>query len=379
MKIIIAPDSFKGCLRSPEVCEYLKTGILQGNPGAEVICIPMADGGEGTVDAAVASTSGAIRKVEVHDPLARKVMAEYGILGNSGTAVMEMASANGLELLKPEELNPWITTTYGTGEVIRDILRQGIRDIIIGIGGSATSDGGAGMAQALGYKLLDKNGESLVCGCSGGGAGDLASIDSSNVMSELKNAKIRVACDVTNPLLGPDGAAEVYSPQKGADPEMVKKLEANLTKYSKAVIASGLTDNCEHPGDGAAGGLGFGLRAFCSAEMVSGAELMVEITGLKDKLPGVSMLITGEGCTDAQTGSGKLCAVIAETAHQYKVPAVLVSGALKGNGIEFLNIFNAAFSIASGPGSLENAMKATPDNLVLMGRNLANLSRGMNG
>lgn len=281
---------------------------------------------------------------------------------------MEMASASGIELLDREDLNPWLTTTYGTGEIIRAILETGIRDIIIGIGGSATNDGGAGMAQALGYQF-----ENAVCGCSGGGLGDISGISAENVMPELKDCRIRVACDVNNPLLGEKGATMVYSAQKGSNQSMREKLEANMENYAAVLKKAGFASDCEHPGDGAAGGLGFGLRTLLGGEMVSGAELIIEIVGLKENLAGADLLITGEGCTDFQTAHGKLCAVIAQAAKAAKVPAVLVSGALVGDLSGLPDLFAAMFSTTSSPCSLEEAFKQTPANLVRMGRNLAGL------
>jgi glycerate kinase len=376
MKIIIAPDSYKGCLRSIEICQYLAEGIKQVRPDAEIIQMPMADGGEGSVEAIVLSTQGEFHKLKVHGPLGNQVEAVYGTAGNSNTAVMEMASASGIELLPREKLNPLKTTTYGTGQLLKHIIDSGIQDIIIGIGGSATVDGGAGMAQALGYKFLDKCGNELKMPLSGGDLKKIEKIDSAQVPPELKKCRIRIASDVTNPLLGQDGAATVFGPQKGATPEMVAELEENLEHYANKIIASGFTDNCSRAGDGAAGGLGFALRALCGAEPVSGAELIIEITGLKQQLAGADMLITGEGCTDFQTAHGKLCAVIAQAAGEAKVPAVLVSGALKGDLSGLSNLFAAMFSTSSGPCSLEEAFRQTPDNLVRMGRNLAGICKG---
>ena len=373
MKTIIAPDSYKGCLRSIEVCEYLSEGIKQACPDAEIVKLPMADGGEGSVDAVVSATKGKLVSLDVHNPLGKKIKAHYGVLGNGETAIIEMASASGIELLDREDLNPWLTTTYGTGEIIRAILKSGIRDIIIGIGGSATNDGGAGMAQALGYQFKTRGGSNQVCGCSGGGLGDICAIDAEKVMPELKDCLIRVACDVTNPLLGDNGATMIYSAQKGSNREMRKKLEANMVNYATILKEAGFADDCSHPGDGAAGGLGFGLRTLLGGQMVSGAELIIEISGLKEKLTDADLLITGEGCTDFQTAHGKLCAVIAQAAKNSKVPAVLVSGALLGDLSSLSKLFTAMFSTASSPCSLDEAFKQTPENLVRMGRNLAEI------
>ena len=370
MKIIIAPDSFKGCMRSPQVCESIKKGILSVAPDAEVVSMPMADGGEGTMEA-MCLTAGRIEKIKARDPLGRKIEAEFGIIGDGDTAVMEMASASGLELLTREELNPLTATTYGTGEIIREILGRGIREIIVGIGGSARVDGGAGMAQALGYRLLDANGKELASGW--GSLADLRSIDTSRVDPRLKKVKIRVACDVTNPLLGSNGAARVFAPQKGASPEMVEQLESNLANFADVLIKEGLIDNAESPGDGAAGGLGVGLRAFCGAKIESGAKLMIDITGLEKELRDSDLIITGEGCTDAQTSSGKLCAAISDAARKANIPIVLLSGALKGDLGNLHNMFDAAFSISTGPCTLDEALAATKENLFLAGQSIAGL------
>ncbi|MDD5727507.1 MAG: glycerate kinase [Victivallales bacterium] len=373
MKFVIAPDSYKGCLRSIEICEYLATGIRQVLPDAEIEKLPLADGGEGTVEAIVLSTGGEFRKLKVHGPLAGQVEAVYGIAGNSNVAVLEMAAASGIELLAREQLNPLKTTTYGTGELLREIIRNGARDIIIGIGGSATVDGGVGMAQALGYRFSDKNDADLKTPAGGGDLARIAAIDARKVLPELKNCRIRIASDVTNPLTGPNGAAPVFGPQKGATAEMVAELEKNLAYYAAQIIAAGFAANCQQPGDGAAGGLGFGLRALCGAQPVSGAELVMEITGLKPKLAGADVLITGEGCTDFQTAHGKLCAAVAQAAADAKVPAVLVSGALAGDLRGLSDLFAAMFSTAARPESLEDAIAQTPANLVRLGRNIAGL------
>ena len=382
MKFVIAPDSYKGCLRSIEVCRCLAEGVRQVCPKAEIVITPMADGGEGSVEAVVLSTRGEFRKHQVNGPLGEMVEATYGIAGKENgleavsdnqTAVMEMASACGIELIPTEDLNPLKASTYGTGQLLHHIIKEGARDIIIGIGGSATVDGGAGMAQALGYKFLNQNGEVLTHPLGGGDLKKIASIDNSDVLPEMAQCRICIASDVTNPLLGENGAANVFGPQKGATPEMVVELEEGLRHYSDKVITAGLAKDCITPGDGAAGGLGFALRAFCGAETVSGAELIIDICGLKDKLQGADLLITGEGCTDFQTAHGKLCAVIAQAAGELNVPAVLVSGALRGDLSGLKPLFCAMFSVASGPGDLSSALAQTPENLIRMGRNIAGL------
>ena len=375
MKIIIAPDSFKGNMRSTVAAEIIKRGILSLIPDAEILLFPMADGGEGTVEAMIAATGGTLHQVKVLDPLGKNIEAEYGILGNSGAAVMEMASASGIELLKSEELNPWRTSTYGTGEILRVIIESGVREIIIGIGGSATTDGGSGMAQALGYRFFDHDGKEIPPGCNGGRLADIAAIDTSKVIPQLQQVNIKVACDVTNPLLGKNGAAHVYGPQKGADPDMVLKLDAGLDNFASVLVRSGFAADCEQPGDGAAGGLGFGLRTLCNATMTSGAQLIIDASGMRDHLAGASLVITGEGRTDSQTASGKICAVIAQTAKEYDVPTIVLSGAVKGRTENMQKIFAAAFSIDKDVNTLEEAILHSRDNLYDAARNLAGVIR----
>jgi len=371
-KIVIAPDSFKGCMRSTEVCDIIDKGLKSVIPDIETIKIPMADGGEGTVDSAISATNGILKKVTVSDPMGEKIEAEYGLIGNSETAIMEMASASGIELLKKEDLNPLVTTTYGTGELIKHIIEneKNVKEIIIGIGGSATVDGGCGMAQALGYQLLDTDGNEVEVG--GGNLAKIAAISDINVDEKIKNTKIRIACDVTNPLLGKNGAARIFGPQKGATSSMVEELETGLSNLLSIFKSNKMIVN-EKPGDGAAGGLGIGLRAFCNATIESGAELLIEATGLKKHLTNCNLLITGEGCTDGQTVGGKLCSVIAETAKSSNVPVVLISGALKGDLQQINSMFDSAFSISTGPETLEDAIANGRENLYFTAQNIAKL------
>jgi glycerate kinase len=377
MKIIIAPDSFKGSLRSVDVCTAIEAGLRSVMPESEIIAIPLADGGEGTTEAAVISTGGRFEKIVVTGPLGAPVTALYGIPGGGPRAIMEMAAASGLELVPAGRLDPLKATTYGTGEMIRAILKAGLRDIIIGIGGSATVDGGAGMAQALGFRFLDGAGRELPSPIGGGDVGRIRNIDSSRVEPLLAQARITVACDVTNPLLGASGAARVFGPQKGATPAMVAQLEANLASFARVLQEAGLCSGCDMPGDGAAGGLGFALRVLTQARMVSGAKLMIEITGLEQHLAGADLLITGEGCTDAQTAGGKLCAVVAATAQRAEVPVVLLSGAIVGGAEALGEHFAGAFSIATGPCKLEEAIRSTRQNLFSAAASVAGLCKAM--
>ncbi len=370
MKIVIAPDSFKGNMRSPEVCDIIKKGFNNVLDNVEIITIPMADGGEGTTDAVVSATNGTYKTLTVNNPLNKKISAKFAII-NKNQCIMEMASASGIELISNSELNPMKTSTYGTGEMICSAINMGIKDIIIGIGGSATVDGGVGMAQALGYKFLDKNEKPL--GLGGEILTEIKYIDSSNVHSELKNIKIRVASDVTNPLTGPNGAAKIFGPQKGANPNMVDKLESGLSNLGNILKKNNFVKEINKPGDGAAGGLGLGLRAFCNAQILSGANLIIEVTQLEKHLQEADLLITGEGCTDGQTLNGKLCAVIAEIAKKNRVPVILLSGALKGDLQSLHNIFDAVFSISSGQGSLEKCIAESKQDLYFMSQNIGKI------
>ena len=372
MKIILAPDKFKGNMTSPEVCAVIRSAFLAVMPDAEIVSLPMADGGEGTVDAVVAAAGGEIRTVKVTGPLGEAVTARFGLYNGGRSGVLEMSSASGLALIPPEKRNPLRATTRGTGELLSAVLDCGVTDLTIGIGGSATVDGGAGMAQALGCHLLDAEGEELPPGAEY--LTNLASIDASDTDPRIFQTKIRVACDVTNPLLGPEGAAAVYGPQKGATPEMVVALEQGLAVLANRWKESRMLDSVEQPGDGAAGGLGAGLRAFCHAQPVSGAKLIIDMLGLRNHLAGADLLITGEGCTDSQTESGKLCSEVAAAAHAFSVPVLLLSGALKGDPAGFGKTFDYAFSTSSGAhASIDEAVRAGKDDLYFTALNLAKL------
>jgi len=371
MKIILAPDKFKGCMRSPQICEILKRAIEEELPEAEIVSLPLADGGEGTSEALLAATGGKCRQAQVTGPLGKPVQACFGIYNGGRSAVMEMSSASGLELLSRKELDPLLASTYGTGELIKAALDAGAREITIGIGGSATVDGGAGMAQALGFKLLDSAGNEL-----GRGPHELlklSSIDASQADKRLANVKIKVACDVRNPLLGRNGAARVYGPQKGATIEMVETLEGCLSTLAKIWIDSDMLDSVDKPGDGAAGGLGAGLRAFCKAKICSGARIVMDAVSFEDHLAGASLVITGEGCTDSQTKDGKLCSEVAKAAKKAKVPVFLLSGSLRGDVQKLNEIFDVALSISTGHSSLEEAIASGRHDLYFTARNLAKL------
>ncbi len=358
MRVVIAPDSFKGSASAKEVAQAIADGLKVALPDSEFDLVPMADGGEGTVEALVVATGGKIVTKRVTGPLGEPVDAFFGILGDGETAVIEMAAAAGLHLVPPEKRNPLLTTTYGVGELIKAALDAGCKRVIVGIGGSATNDGGAGMAQALGAKLLDENGNEI--GFGGGELGKVARIDISELDSRLRETEILVACDVTNPLTGPNGASAVYGPQKGATPEMVKLLDENLRHYA-AIIRRDLGVDVEHvPGAGAAGGLGAGLMAFCQAKLKRGVELVIQVVRLDERVQKANLVITGEGKIDFQTGFGKVPHGVAQVAKRYKKPVIAIVGQL-GEGSEKCREWgiDACFAITDKPMSEQDAMANT--------------------
>ena len=353
MKIILAPDSFKDCLNSMDVCSILEDAARQELGDVEIRSFPMGDGGEGTLDAVLAATNGRRETLLVRDPLGRPVEACYALLPN-GEAFVEMAQASGLERLSKDERNPLLTSTYGTGQLIAAALDTGCRRITVGIGGSATTDGGAGMAVALGARLVDADGREL-----DGHGGDLQKIvhvERDGLDPRLKDCVFCVASDVTNPLCGEHGAAAVFGPQKGATPQIVAELDAGLSHWADLLV--GGEKYAREKGDGAAGGLGFGLRVLCGATMASGARLVAELTGLPEAMDGADVVITGEGRTDEQTLCGKLPAVVASYAHAHGVRCVLISGALNGDMESLRGVFDACFGCVSKVCSLEEALRA---------------------
>jgi len=371
MKILVAPDSFKNSLTAIQVGESIRKGIMQVPGKWEVRVVPLADGGEGTVEALVDATKGVYIETEVFDPLMRPVKARFGILGTGdGTAVIEMASSSGIELLKPEEMNPWITTTYGTGQLIKKALDEGCKEIIIGLGGSATIDGGMGMARALGFEFL--NGNSALAGEGGGALSEIVKINVSNADRRLKDCKIIAACDVTNPLTGPEGASLVYGPQKGADHDIVLQLDVNL-KHFASVIREQLGTEVESvPGSGAAGGMAAGLMAFAGACLKQGFSLVREIVHLDSHVQWADIVITGEGKMDFQTQFGKTPAGVAAVAKKYGKTIIAVTGTL-GTGYSDLykSGFSAVFSVIDRPMSLEEAIKDAPSLIERCAANIA--------
>jgi len=368
MKIIVAPDSFKGNMSAPEACDIIEAGIARADKDAEVFKIPLADGGEGTARAVTRAAGGQFIKTVVTGPLGGKLETEFGLIDGGKTAVLDMASASGLELIGRSRLNPMKATSYGTGELIAAALDTGAKELIIGIGGSATNDGGIGLISALGFKVLDEKGREV--GQGGEALAKIASVDCGGADKRLKNVSIKVACDVTNPLLGPKGASATFGPQKGATPEMVALLDSGLAKLADAWSKAGLAADVERPGDGAAGGVGAALRICLGAVMESGALLVMKYAGFFNRLGEAGLIITGEGMTDGQTAGGKLCSVVAREGHKAGVPVALISGALGGDAPNLLATFDYAVSIACGQIGFDAMIKDSKRDLGFAAENL---------
>ena len=359
MKIVIAMDSFKDSLSSIEAGTAVCSGILRVYPDAKIKVLPLADGGEGTVEALTLGMGGELQSIEVTGPLnEQKVTAQYGILRNKKTAIIEMAAAAGLTLLPSEKRNPLYTTTYGVGEILRDAINKGCRHFIIGIGGSATNDGGLGMLQALGWQMLDSVGEAVPHNAIG--LERLAVIDDSTVLPALKECTFRIACDVTNPLCGPEGCSAVFGPQKGATPEIVAAMDQSIRRFAELAETAQKKHGIKRPGAGAAGGLGFAFHTFLDGELVPGSQLCLEAIGVRDALKDADLLITGEGRMDRQTAMGKGPSGIATLAHQLSpgIRTVAVCGcalpdaeAVNEHGID------AYFPILHLPMRVEEAME----------------------
>ena len=360
MRIVIAPDKFKGSLTASQAAEALARGARAAAPSAEIRTVPMADGGEGVAEALVAATGGTFREVPVTGPLGTLHDARFGLLGDGRTAVVEMAAAAGLALVPPGRRDPRKTTTRGVGELILAAVRAGVDRLIVGIGGSATNDGGAGLAQALGFRLLDARGRDL-----GPGGGALSALDRIVPPGEpraLQRVRVRVACDVTNPLCGPSGASVVYGPQKGATPEMVEELDRNLDRLARVVERDLGIDMAETPGSGAAGGLGGGLVAFAGGKLERGVDLVIEAVGLADALQGADLCLTGEGSLDAQSAFGKTAVGVARLARSLGVPTFALAGSIGEGARRCLDEgLDAYFPICPGPVTLDQAIARADD------------------
>ena len=357
MKAVVAIDSLKGSLSSMEAGNAIAEGIYRADAEAKVEVRPLADGGEGTVDALVQGMNGSLRKVRVTGPLGDKVDAAYGIIEEAKMAVIEMSAAAGITLVPDEKKNPLFTTTYGVGEMIRDAIEKGCRKFVVGIGGSATNDGGIGMLQALGYDFLNSKGNAVPYGAKG--LEDLAEIRKEHVLPELAQCEFKVACDVTNPLCGPLGASAVYGPQKGATPEMVREMDQWLADYAKLAANCSERADAEHPGTGAAGGLGFAFLTFTNAVLESGIKIVLEETKLEQYIQDADIVITGEGRLDGQTAMGKAPVGVAKLAGKYKIPVLAFAGSVTKDARKCNEEgIHAFFPILRGITTLEDAMDA---------------------
>lgn len=354
MKILVAPQEFKGSISALSAAEAAKAGILRVFPQATVVLCPVADGGDGTLEALVDVSGGEVRTCYVQNPLGETIQAEWGAMGDGVTAVIEMARTSGLALLSLGERDPLNASTYGLGQAISEALDEGFRKFIVGIGGSATNDAGAGMAQALGADLMDEQGNAINLG--GAALSSLQTVDISNMDSRIKDSKFLVACDVSNPLTGEEGASAVYGPQKGATPEMVQRLDDALSNFATVVKKDLKKDVSEISGAGAAGGLGAGMMAFMDAELKAGVDIVLDTVNLRDKLSSVDLVITGEGGMDFQTVYNKAPIGVARIASEYNIPTVAIAGLLGSNfKIVHEHGIRAATSIVNGPITLEEA------------------------
>jgi glycerate kinase len=356
VRVVIAPDKFKGSLTALEAAAAMARGVARAAPEALIDQAPMADGGEGTTQALVAATGGSFREAQVTGPLGKPVIACFGLLGDGQTAVLEMAAASGLVLVPPEMRNPLDTTTRGTGELLLAAIAAGARRVVIGIGGSATNDGGSGLGQAIGFRLLDDQDRDLDPG--GGKLDRLARIDRSTRASELEGVEIAVACDVTNTLCGPRGASAVYGPQKGAKPWMVEVLDQNLAHFAAVVERDLGVAIKDLPGSGAAGGLGGGLVAFAGGKLEPGVELIIDAVKLAKRLENADLCLTGEGAIDAQSAFGKTAVGVAQLARSLQCPTLALAGSIGPGARAVLEHgIDAYFAICPGPLSLEQAIE----------------------
>lgn len=370
MKVVIAPDSYKESLTAMEVATAIESGFKEIMPDAEYIKLPMADGGEGTVQSLVDATGGEIVSVAVTGPLGQSVEGFYGLLGDGSTAVIEMAAGSGLHLVEPHQRNPLLTTTFGTGELVKAALDKGVSHIIVGIGGSSTNDGGVGMAQALGAKLLDSQGHDLPFG--GGALANLDVIDLSGLDPRLATVQLEVACDVDNPLCGPKGASHVFGPQKGATPEMIEQLDANLAHYAEVIRQTNGKDVINQAGAGAAGGLGAALLGLFDATLRPGINIVMDAVNLAEVVKDADLVITGEGRIDSQTIHGKTPIGVARTAKLYNLPVIGIAGSTAQDcRVVHDHGLDAVYSVVLGATDLPTALKEAAFNVEMTSRNIA--------
>ncbi|MFA0085055.1 glycerate kinase [Vibrio sp. 10N.261.51.F12] len=370
MKIVIAPDSYKESLTAMEVAQAIENGFQQVFPDAEYVKLPMADGGEGTVQSLIDATGGELISVNVTGPLGAPVDGFLGLVGDGSTAVIEMAAASGIHLVPADKRDPLVTTSYGTGELIKAALDMGVRHIIVGIGGSATNDAGLGMVQALGAQLRDSNGNEL--GYGGGELSKLASIHTEDMDPRLGDIKLEIACDVDNPLCGHKGASAVFGPQKGATPAMVAILDANLSHYADVIKATNGKDVKHTPGAGAAGGLGAAFLGLFNASLRPGIQIVMDAVNLSDVVKDADLVITGEGRIDSQTIHGKTPVGVARTAKQTQVPVIAIAGSTaKDCHVVYDHGIDAVYSVVLGATDLPTALKEAAFNVEMTSRNIA--------
>lgn len=373
MKFVLAPDSFKESMTAKEVCQAMENGIRKVLPDAKIISVPMADGGEGTMDSLIDATNGQKYAVKVTEPLGTPVTAHYGILGDQKTAIIEMAEASGLSYVPQDKRTPATikkTTTFGTGELINAALKHDVTRVIIGLGGSSTNDGGSGMAQAIGVKFFDHNDHEITQKLGGGDLKQITRIDTIDINPKIKKTKFLLASDVTNPLTGTNGASYVFGPQKGADQATAKELDENLSHYAK-IIGQNIAQT---PGSGAAGGLGAGLLAFTHAQIYPGVKLVANEVHLAEKIKEADYVFTGEGGTDFQTQFGKTPYGVAQIAKKYDVPVISLAGYI-GKGIDHLydKGFTAIFGILAKAENIDQALKDGPQNVERTTENVVRL------
>lgn len=364
MKIVIAMDSFKGSLSSLEAGKSIARGIRRVDKNSDIVVRPLADGGEGTVETLVSGMNGIFQQLTVTGPLGGMVFCEYGIIPQSKTAIIEMSSAAGITLVKKQLRNPLYTTTYGVGEIIKDAIQKGCRHFIIGIGGSATNDGGIGMLQALGYEFLDKTGHPVEFGAKG--LKTLHKINTEHVMPELAQCKFRIACDVSNPLCGKNGCSVIFAPQKGADPDMISQMDQWMLQYSQLAQSIVPETNPNYPGTGAAGGLGFAFLTFTNATLESGIQIILDETNLESHIKNADVVITGEGRLDGQTSMGKAPVGVAHLAKKYQIPVLAFAGSVTSEAsVCNQNGIDAFFPTVRNIITLEEAMdsKTARENL----------------
>lgn len=373
MKFVLAPDSFKESMTAKEVCQAMENGIRKVLPDAKIISVPMADGGEGTMDSLIDATNGQKYAVKVTEPLGTPVTAHYGILGDQKTAIIEMAEASGLSYVPQDKRTPATikkTTTFGTGELINAALKHDVTRVIIGLGGGSTNDGGSGMAQAIGVKFFDHNDHEITQKLGGGDLKQITRIDTIDINPKIKKTKFLLASDVTNPLTGTNGASYVFGPQKGADQATAKELDENLSHYAK-IIGQNIAQT---PGSGAAGGLGAGLLAFTHAKIYPGVKLVANEVHLAEKIKEADYVFTGEGGTDFQTQFGKTPYGVAQIAKKYDVPVISLAGYI-GKGIDHLydKGFTAIFGILAKAENIDQALKDGPQNVERTTENVVRL------